>query len=639
MNVAPGKAADASPRGLRWQPIVLLVLLTLALTTLAAGCILAISAARTFISGESLWTRAQKLAVVSLMRYSESRDEADWIKYEQALVTVDEDRKLRDAADAPRLDRALAQRHGVAAGNHPQDVAGAITMYRWFRDTVILRDAIAAWRAADQEIEQLQKVALELRQAVQRGATQQQVRALRERIQQIDDRITPLVHRFWLTLGESWRLLVRSLMALLLFGATVLVLLVGAALLRMTRKENDAARALHRSESLFRSLWLTTSDAVLIFDAAGRVRFANPSADELAGVPHGALVGERFERLQPPALRSDAADALDAYLRGGRPTADGHGSESLLLRADGTLLPVEVRRTRLSLDDGLHTVVFARDIARRRAAEQEVVQAQRRLVEVNESLERRVAERTQELSDANQRLRELDRMKSEFLATMSHELRTPLNSILGFAALLHSGASGALSEEQRRQIGFIHGSGRHLLALINDLLDLSRIESGRMEVARERYDFAEVADEVATQLEPLAAAKGIALHVNAEPGLEVVGDRRKAMQVLLNLSNNALKFTSRGEVRIDARFDGDELVAEVADTGVGIAPHDMQLLFQPFRQLDGSLDRTHEGTGLGLYLCSKLLNLMGGSISVHSAQGQGSRFGFRLPRQAAVTLA
>jgi len=275
-------------------------------------------------------------------------------------------------------------------------------------------------------------------------------------------------------------------------------------------------------------------------------------------------------------------------------------------------------------------------VARRVAERGEQMEArlrasERAAREANEQLEQRVAERTRELREANERLLELDRLKSEFLATMSHELRTPLNSILGFTSLMREGMSGPLNDEQRRQLGFVHSSGEHLLALINDLLDLSRIESGRMELAVAPFDFATVAAEVGHQLQPLAERKGLVLEIRVPHTLPMLGDRRKCYQVLLNLANNAVKFTERGTVRIEAQARAGRLHACVVDTGIGIRPEQLRLLFEAFRQLDGTPRRLYEGTGLGLHLSRKLLDLMAGDIDVDSTFGSGSRFRFSVP--------
>jgi signal transduction histidine kinase len=240
------------------------------------------------------------------------------------------------------------------------------------------------------------------------------------------------------------------------------------------------------------------------------------------------------------------------------------------------------------------------------------------------------------LVEANQRLEELDRLKSQFLATMSHELRTPLNSIIGFTGILRQGFAGPVNEEQKKQLGMVFGSAKHLLSLINDLLDLSRIEAGKVEIEAEPFDFVEVIAEAVQNLTPLAGQKNLHLATDLpDPVLEMVGDRKRCYQVLLNLANNAVKFTERGEVKISARLEGERLRVCVADTGIGIKPEQMGLLFEAFRQLDGTAKRLYEGTGLGLHLCRKLLALMGGEIGVESEFGKGSRFTFNLPRRLA----
>jgi len=249
-------------------------------------------------------------------------------------------------------------------------------------------------------------------------------------------------------------------------------------------------------------------------------------------------------------------------------------------------------------------------------------------------MEQRVRERTAELVEANERLKELDRLKSQFLATMSHELRTPLNSIIGFTGILRQGFAGPVNDEQRKQLGVIFSSAKHLLSLINDLLDLSRIEAGKVDLEQEPFNFVEVIDEVVQNLMPLAKQKNLRLAaVSPAPVIEMVGDRKRSYQVLLNLANNAVKFTSHGEVKITARTEGDQLRVCVADTGIGIKPEQMGMLFEAFRQLDGSAKRIYEGTGLGLHLCKKLLTLMHGEIGVESQFGKGSRFTVIVPRQ------
>ncbi len=258
--------------------------------------------------------------------------------------------------------------------------------------------------------------------------------------------------------------------------------------------------------------------------------------------------------------------------------------------------------------------------------------AAKALRRAHDELETRVQERTAELVRANERLAELDRLKSQFLASMSHELRTPLNSIIGFTGILQQGFAGPVNDEQKKQLGLVTGSAKHLLSLINDLLDLSRIEAGKAEVEHRPFDFVNVVREVMDTLTPMANQKKLIFTSDVPAAhIEMIGDRKRCFQVLLNLVNNAVKFTPAGEVKIIVRTERDQLRVTVSDTGIGIKPEQMGLLFEAFRQADGSAKRMYEGTGLGLHLCRRLLNLMAGEISVKSRYGEGSCFTFTVP--------
>jgi signal transduction histidine kinase len=266
----------------------------------------------------------------------------------------------------------------------------------------------------------------------------------------------------------------------------------------------------------------------------------------------------------------------------------------------------------------------ALDISDRKRAEQSLLEAQA-------ELERQVQTRTHDLSVALAKAQEVDRLKSEFLASMSHELRTPLNSIIGFSEIVLAQIPGPLNEEQKRQLGMTHSSARHLLHLINDLLDLARIESGRVDPSREALDPGEVVNEAMDVIRPLAERKGLLLDqfLDLPPVLHT--DRKMFFQVLLNLLKNAVKFTEMGQVRIETKTLDSQLLVSVRDTGIGIKPDQKPMLFEAFRQIDGSARKRYEGTGLGLYLCRNILQLLGGRIWVESEFGKGSVFSFVLP--------
>jgi len=320
--------------------------------------------------------------------------------------------------------------------------------------------------------------------------------------------------------------------------------------------------------------------------------------------------------------------------------------ELRLRRRDGTEFEASISMEQVMIQAEPCLIGIVRDITEAKRAAAELKQHRDHLKELvdertaelsrtNMVLAFEVQERKrtgEELREANERLKELDRMKSEFLATMSHELRTPLNSIIGFTGILKQRLAGPLTGEQEKQLGMVHGSARHLLGLINDLLDLSRIESGRMELHHSRFYIGAVVQEVVKTLEPLAAMKRLPLQVEMrDADLEVFSDRKKVFQLLLNLGNNAVKFTEQGAVRFSVELTGGNVKVLVHDTGIGIKPEHIGLLFEAFRQVDGSARRVYEGTGLGLYLCRKLATLLGGTVEASSEFGRGSDFWFTFP--------
>ena len=236
------------------------------------------------------------------------------------------------------------------------------------------------------------------------------------------------------------------------------------------------------------------------------------------------------------------------------------------------------------------------------------------------------------LKNAMEELKELDRLKSMFLASMSHELRTPLNAIMGFTGWILMGMEGDLNEEQTKQLNFVKSNAEHLLTLINDILDISKIEAGKIELAIGEFNLSEVIVDVANSIFPLAKEKGLELIYDISEEIIINSDKRRIKQILMNLLSNAIKFTLKGSVKIKVNnLNKKTLEIIVEDTGIGIEEKNLKTLFQSFHQLDISSKKEYEGTGLGLYLCKRLLDLLHGEISVKSQLGKGSQFKFNIP--------
>ncbi|KXS33831.1 MAG: Multi-sensor signal transduction histidine kinase [Candidatus Gallionella acididurans] len=312
--------------------------------------------------------------------------------------------------------------------------------------------------------------------------------------------------------------------------------------------------------------------------------------------------------------------------------------EASLIARDGKATPYFFTGRRVVFNGMTCLVGMGIDISERK-------QAETALRELNETLEQKVTERTGELQAALVRARAADEIKSAFLATMSHELRTPLNSIIGFTGIILQGLAGPLGAEQTKQLGMVQGSARHLLDLINDVLDISKIEAGQLEVRAEPFDLRVSLERVIALVRPMAEKKHLALDAVIHAGpFNVVSDRRRVEQILLNLLNNAIKFTEHGGVTVTAGLiDGfraqpdlpprPAVRLQVSDTGIGIKPDELATLFQPFRQLDAGLTRQHEGTGLGLAICRRLAVLLQGEITVNSIWSKGSEFTLTIPLQ------
>jgi protein-histidine pros-kinase len=365
-------------------------------------------------------------------------------------------------------------------------------------------------------------------------------------------------------------------------------------------------------ESRYRELLDSMPDAIVIVNDIGRIVFVNAQAEAMFGYGPHELVGASLNVLLPERYRASHGQHRERYMAHPHTRPMGRGLDLFGLQKGGDEFPVEISLSPLRTDVGTLGMSAIRDISERRR------------------VERALEEKNLELERAN-------RSKDRFLATMSHELRTPLNAIIGFTGILLMRLPGPLTADQERQLGMVQSSGRHLLSLINDLLDLAKIGSGNVHMQLLPVDCNLLVDEVATTLRPSASAKHLDMTLDLpDDSVWVLADRRALQQILINLANNAIKFTERGEVSIAVRVhreaDQEWVTLAVTDTGIGICTEDQAQLFQAFTQVGSpALHARVEGTGLGLYLCGKLAAVLGTRIDVSSQLGQGSSFSVTLP--------
>jgi PAS domain S-box-containing protein len=407
----------------------------------------------------------------------------------------------------------------------------------------------------------------------------------------------------------------------------------------LARRAEELARSRQSLETqtlMLQSVLDSMGEGLIAADREGHFLIWNDSAKKLMGREASDLPTEQWT----PHYKVFLPDGITLFPPDRLPLVRALHGESVQVelmvehpdRANRVCLEVTAR----PLKDNHGTlgggVAVLREITERKAAEREVKA-------LNQSLEGRVIERTAELRAANKELdlrnREVERatqMKSKFLASMSHELRTPLNAIVGFSDLLAEGTPGQLNAKQKRFVNHIKQGSAHLLQLINDILDLSKIEAGQLELRCEDFPLKNALPEVLSTIRPLVMAKNIQLEQGMETDRYVYADRVRFKQILYNLLSNAVKFTPKaGRIDIDCREDGNSVCISVTDTGIGIRPEDQAVIFEEFRQVEGPAGATQEGTGLGLAITKRLVEQQGGRISLESEFGKGSRFTFTLP--------
>ena len=390
-------------------------------------------------------------------------------------------------------------------------------------------------------------------------------------------------------------------------------------------KIKEAEEAIRVSEERLSLVLEASNTGIWDFDVLNKIAYFSPRWKTILGYRDDEIKNssDEWEKRLHPNEKQQVIQKFNDYMA--RPEGQ-FTLEYRLKHKNGSYIWVSDRSAALVDEQGrtYRMLGSIADITERK-------QAEKALREAYDNLEMKVTERTRELKEANERLKELDRLKSMFLASMSHELRTPLNSIIGFTGLLLMGMAGELNEEQKKQLGLVKNSAKHLLNLINDILDISKIEAGKIDLDITKFNIKQLVDEVIEEASSLLVGKPIRLEADVDSRLEITSDKRRAKQILINLVSNAIKFTESGVVQITVKdVSAEQVEISVSDTGIGIKEEGLKEIFQPFRQLDMSSSKKYEGTGLGLNLCLRLTKLLGGTISATSVFGEGSVFTFTL---------
>jgi PAS domain S-box-containing protein len=392
-------------------------------------------------------------------------------------------------------------------------------------------------------------------------------------------------------------------------AGTALGILAGA---RDITAQKGMEKQLRDSQFYTRSLIESNIDALMTTDPLGIITDVNQQMEALTGGTREELIGSPFKNYFTDSRAAE--EGIRLVLRETRVT----NYELTARSKSGRETVVSYNATTFNDQGGKLQGVFAaaRDVTERKRFEQT-------------------------LQEKNVELENASLAKDRFLASMSHELRTPLNAIIGFTGTLLMKLPGPLNVDQEKQLRTIQTSSRHLLSLINDLLDLAKIESGKVEMNLESLNCQSIIEDVSTTLRTLAETKKLNFEISVpDQDLMIRTDRRSLTQILINLTNNAIKFTDKGTVRIELhgrREKGVELAEiTVVDSGIGIRPEDQAKLFQAFMQVDSSSTRPYEGTGLGLHVSQKLAGMIGGRVSFESVYGKGSRFTISLPAEQEV---
>lgn len=705
---------------------------------------------RAYVSGESLYSKAQKDAQFHLITYAETRDERDYEQFVRSLAVPIGDRLARVEMQKPVFDEDQARRSYLVGGNHPADIAGAIRLFRWLQGTPLMAAAIETWTQGDQLVEQLRHLALNAHEKILAGDLQApEVVSLRSQVMAINKTLTPLEARFAAQLSDGARQAERLLFWFNLAMALALGLSGSAFVRRSVRLQLAAEGEVRLRRESLQGILDSAAEGLFGIDEEGKCIFINRSALHMLGYKRASeLLGKDMRSIVQPTRADGAPRPADPswFSRAAREPREFHLTDETFWRQDGTSFPVEfwshprlqdghfagavatffdisdrvkmqaaLRRGEVriaglvdAVNDGVMTfgsdecvVLFnraaerlfgvpaseaigckvdrfiplashtpprpgnrplrfdlietgrVRELVGRRADGHDFpLEASLSSLRTDEgTLITMVMRDVTELQIARKELQAIDALKAsnqakaDFLSRMSHELRTPLNAVLGFAQLIRLDKRRPPVPEHVEQLKLIESAGSHLLALVNDVLDLSRVESGQMTVTLVPVNLRSAVEEALSMVLPIARASNVKTWVAGDAGdlvtrgfddagdiAAVLADPLRLRQVLVNLLSNAIKYNrSGGEVRISWQVSDMRCMVAIEDDGVGISPEHLARLFEPFNRLGAEHSKV-EGTGIGLVLSRRLTELMSGELRVESSVDVGTKVTLTLDR-------
>jgi signal transduction histidine kinase len=585
-----------------------LVLAIAVLLGLCIGGFAMLSAVRAYVGGESLWSKARASAVANLRSHALTGRAADHRRFQEALSVPLGDRQARLELDKPRPDWKVVEAGLLAGENAAADIPGMVRMYRWFRHVEFMDEAVKAWIEGDRLVEQLQALGLRIHLHVERGDPPATLQPLLDDLDALDSRFLTVEKYFSATLGRASRQTERLLVAVTVALGSVLALGGGWFLRRAMRAQMADRQALIDANQR----WDLAAEAAGIGLFDWHIADDRFQMDERACRLYGLSCGPEGSGFRRSEMRAMTHPEDQAPVRQRLDEAVTQGALFMqryrVRLPDGGLRHLEgVGRVQdWGTPESARMIGILRDIG------SDVAQAQL-------TVDKEAAER-------------MARLRVEFLSRLSHELRTPLNAVLGVAQLLTIDPSEPLSPNQAKRVKILQDSGAQLLRLVEDVLDITRIDTGSMKLANEPIDLMAAVRAGLDIVEPERAAREIRIEDRMPHRvLEVLGDAARLQQVFVNLLGNACKYNRRGgRLTLHGGEEGDSSWVQVGDDGPGMTSEQLAMLYQPFKRFAGSQDVA--GAGLGLVVAKLLLDQMQGSIAVDSEPGKGTRFTVRLRR-------